>query len=416
LIAQAEKGRAAGAVREAYAGALPNVSLQASYQRNFSLPAFYAPEQFDGGGKIEIGSDIEVQGGIRVDQTLYAFGRIGNAVDYAKIYRRIAGLGVERARCEVVFITRQAYDRVLLAQRLAGIRQRSLEQARAHLANVEMKFNQGTASRFELRRAQVEVRNREPEAIRAENDLVLARQDLARLIGLDPGSGLVLTDTLAYLPIELDLQAAIEEGFVQRPEIRTLEEKVAGQTKILSIYKAENLPILGFYGQVGLQGQTDAEHPFDPLSERNRAISTSVGLAISMPLFDGFRAKGRVQRAQADLLQAQHELERSRKQIHLEITKAIQEIQSLRREYQAQLATVDLAQETYAIAETRFQSGVSTQLELTDAETALDLARTSFAEVLYRYDVAIANLERVLGRTARIDTPLRRTGDRQEEE
>ncbi len=415
LIALAEEARAGGAVREAYAGALPSVALQASYQRNFSLPAFYAPEEF-GGGKIEIGSDVEVQGGVRLDQTLYAFGRIGNAVDYAKIYRRIAGLGVDRARSEVVFITRQAYDRVLLAERFVEIRRRSLEQARAHETNVEAKFNQGMASQFEFQRAQVEVRNREPELIQAENDLALARQELARLMGFDPGSTLILTGRLVYLPIDLDLQAAVDEGLMWRAEIRTLEARVAGQEKIISIYGANNLPILGLYGQVGFQGQTDAAHPFDAFNARNRAISTSVGLAFSMPLFDGFRARGKVQQAKADLLRAEYELDQARKQIHLEITKAVQDIQSLQREYLAQLATVDLAEETYAIAETRFESGVSTQLELTDAETALDVARTRFAEMLYRYDVAVANLDRVLGRTARIDRASEPARGRQEEE
>jgi outer membrane protein len=119
-----------------------------------------------------------------------------------------------------------------------------------------------------------------------------------------------------------------------------------------------------------------------------------------MPLFDGFRSKGRVQQARANLHSAQYELERVRKVIRLEVTKAVQDLQSLQREYESQMATVDLAQEAYAIAETRFLNGLSTQLELTDAETALHFARTNFAETLYRYNTAIATVERALGRTA----------------
>jgi outer membrane protein TolC len=118
---------------------------------------------------------------------------------------------------------------------------------------------------------------------------------------------------------------------------------------------------------------------------------------VQLPIFDGFRARGRVEQARAALERSRYELQQARKSVRLEITQAWQDLQSLQREYEAQLATVALAEETYAIAETRFRNGISTQLELTDAETALDLARTSFAETLYRYNVAVANLERALG-------------------
>jgi outer membrane protein len=416
LIALADERTAEGAIREAYAGALPSISLSGTWQSNFKKPAFYAPEEFGGGGKIEIGSDLELQGGLRLDQVLYAFGRVGNAVEYAKIYRKIAGLGVERARSDVVFATREAYCRVLLMTQLVGIRRQSVEQARRHLANVEAKHAQGAASRFELQRAQVEVRNREPELIQAENNLALSKQDLTRWIGLEPDVTLELTDELAYVAEPLGAEAAVTEGLANRPEVRALEQRVAGQRRLLSIYSAGNLPILGLYGQIGLQGQTNFEKPLSMLSERKRAVSTSLGISFQVPIFDGRRTSGQKQQARAGLQRAEYELGQVRKAIRLEITKAVQDLESLQREYEAQLATVDLAEETFAIAETRFTSGVSTQLELTDAETALDLARTSFVEMLYRYNVAVANLARVLGRTTRAGLPVPTGPVGQEEE
>lgn len=399
LMARADEQRAAGAVREAYAGAMPSLTLQGSYQRNFQLPAFFAPEEF-GGGKVEMGSDLELSGALRLDQVLYAFGRVGNAVEYAKTYRRIAGLGVETACGQVTFAAREAYARVLLMEQLARIRGQSLEQARSHLREIEEKFNQGAASRFDLRRAQVEVKNREPELIRAENDLELSRQDLRRILGFDSSEPITLSDSLAYAPAEIELDPAIEEAFRRRPELRMLQARVAGQEKLLAIYRANDLPVLGLYGQVAYQGQGDADHPEDPFKSGNRQVSTAVGLGLQLPIFDGFRTRGQVEQARAALRRAELELEQARKGVRLEVTKAVQELQSLRREHTSQLATVALAEETLSIAEARFRNGLSTQLELTDAETALDYARTNFAEMLYRYTVALADLERALGRAA----------------
>jgi outer membrane protein TolC len=126
------------------------------------------------------------------------------------------------------------------------------------------------------------------------------------------------------------------------------------------------------------------------------------GVGLSVPVFDGFRTRGQVQQARADLRKAEFELQRAQKSITLDIIKAVQDLEGLQREYEAQVATVDLAEDAYAIAETRFENGLSTQAELNDTELALDLARTSHAETLYRYNVALANYERALGHSAHL--------------
>ena len=399
LIAFEDEKRASGAVKEAWAGALPNIELQGTYQGNLKKPAFFAPEEF-GGGKFEIGEDIEVLGNVRLDQVLYAFGRVGNAVQYANIFKEIAALSVGNARSEVTFSAKEAYFRVLLMQHVVDIQRQSLNQARSHLADIEVKFSQGTTSRFSLLRARVEVKNREPEVISAENNLALAVQDFKQILGLDDTAACILTDSLWYNPYDVREDEAIDVALRSRPEIRRLELNVEGKNKILAIEKAGTLPILGLYGQVMLQGQAHRYHLIDPFDKEHRAISASAGLSLSVPIFDGFRSKGRVQQARASLRRAQYELEQARKAVRLEVTKAVQDLRSLQREYESQSATVELAQEAYAIAETRFLNGLSTQLELTDAETALHFARTNFAQTLYRYNVAIANVERALGLTA----------------
>ncbi|MCU0611890.1 MAG: TolC family protein [Candidatus Eisenbacteria bacterium] len=416
LIAEQGVAQAEGAVTEAYAGALPNITVQAQYTGNFKKPAFFLPAEFFGGEddstnggstgessggpvKIEIGSDTEFAGALRLDQTLYAFGRVGNAVKFAGIYRRMAGLGVDAARSSVLFAVTEAYSRVLLLEKLVDIQRQGLEQARSHLRDIEEKHAQGAESRFALQRATVEVKNREPDLIRAENTLVLASQDLKRIVGIADEPDPLLSDTLGYSPMAADVNRAMAEALLNRPEIRALELNVEGQQRVVSIYKANILPVLGAFGQVSVQGQADKDDLAAAFDE-NSQVSMSAGLVFSVPVFDGFRTRGKVQQARAGLSKARHELAQARKAIRLDVTKAVQDLQGLTREYEAQRATVELAEEMYQIAETRFRSGISTQLELNDAELALNLAKTNYAETLYRYNVAVANLERASGRTA----------------
>jgi outer membrane protein len=419
LIAIADKEKADARVKEAYSGVLPSLTFQGTYQRNFTKPAFFLPpelaQETGSAVKVEIGSDYEFNGELRLDQVLYAFGRVGNAVDYAKIYRKTAALGVGDARNTVAFSTKEAYYRVLLAEQVVGIHRRSLEQAEANLEEVQRKLSQGTVSRFDLLRAQVEVKNREPAVIGAENDLSLSMQDLKRILAMEDRPDPVLTDTLVYVPAEVDEDRAVEEAFAGRPEIQSLELNVTGMKKILAIEKANRLPTLGLFGQVLFQGQAN-DDPLDSFDSRHRAVSSAAGIALSLPIFDGFRTKAKIQQARADLAKAEHQLDQARNAVRLEVVKAVKDLEALRRAYEAQTATVSLAEETYAIAQTRFHNGLSTQLELTDADLALAQARVNYATTLYQYDVAVANLERALGRAAEIHSDEEtRSGSDQEE-
>jgi outer membrane protein TolC len=401
LIAKQDLARAEGAVQEAWSGALPSLALQAIYQGNFQKPAFFVPEGLagdDGGNtKVEIGGDVEVQGSLRLDQVLYAFGRVGNAVKYADIFRNIASAGIDRARSDVVVATEKAYFTVLFMQRLVEIQNQSLRQARAHFDNVEMQFNQGSASRFTFQRAKVEVKNREPALIRAENSLRLAFNDLQRVIGVDHEAVIVLRDTLGFTPVVLDRHTALETGLQNRPELRAMRLNVEGKKRVLSIYRANIYPTLGLFGQVLIQGQASRDNWFEPLSKENRQISVQGGVGFSMPVFDGFKTRGQVEQARADMRKAEFELLQAERAVTLDIIKAVQDLEGLLKEYEAQVATVDLAEDAYAIAKARFENGLSTLVELNDTELAMELSRTSLAETLYRYNVALANYRRAIG-------------------
>ncbi len=419
LIALADSSKAEATVKEAYSAVWPNLTFQATYLRNFTKPAFFLPPELAAEAgepvKVEIGSDYAVNGQLRLDQVLYAFGRVGNAVEYAKIYKKMATLGVGGVRNEIAFSAKEAYYRALLARQVVEIQKRSLQQAQSHLEEVQKKLSQGTVSRFDLLRAQVEVKNRQPALISAENDLSLAMQDLKRVLAMEGQPDPVLTDTLAYVPDELDEETAVAEAFAGRPEILSLQLNVSGREKLLSLERANRLPSLGLFGEVLFQGEAN-DDPLDPFDRNHRAVSSAAGIALTVPIFDGFRTKARIQQARADLSRAEHQLDQARNAVRLEVVKAVKDVKALRRAYESQTATVSLAEETYAIAQTRFHNGLSTQLELTDADLALAQARVNYATTLYQYDVALAVLDRALGRNASIDSSeaARSDGDQEE--
>jgi outer membrane protein TolC len=124
-----------------------------------------------------------------------------------------------------------------------------------------------------------------------------------------------------------------------------------------------------------------------------------VGLSVQIPIFDGLRTRGQVQQAQADLHRSQYELEQAKRGVRLEVSQALQDLSSLNQELAGMGATVELAEEAYGIAKSRYDNGLSIQLELSDARVAADMAHLGLAETQYRYNVALARIDRILGRS-----------------
>jgi outer membrane protein TolC len=67
-----------------------------------------------------------------------------------------------------------------------------------------------------------------------------------------------------------------------------------------------------------------------------------------------------------------------------------------------QATTVQSAERSYALTRSRRKQGIGSQLELTDAELALNQAKVNYLQAVYDYLVAVANLEKALGRAGRL--------------
>jgi HAE1 family hydrophobic/amphiphilic exporter-1 len=123
----------------------------------------------------------------------------------------------------------------------------------------------------------------------------------------------------------------------------------------------------------------------------------SVAFALSVPIFDGFRTRGRIDQAQADLKLARLEESQLREALELQLEAALAEYRTAQAQIQARRQTVALAERALELAEARYGNGLSTQLEVSDAALLLDQARVNEVQALYDYVQVLAQLERLSG-------------------
>jgi len=383
----------AGEVRS---GILPTLTGQANYTRNIKLPVlFFGTEE--GTQQISIGEDNAYDFHLVLEQDIDVFRRVPRALDAAHLYSDIGREDLQQVENEVVFNVKSLYYGVILAEKMEDVAEMSLEQAEDNLRQVESMVREGTRSRFDLLRARVEVSNRNPELIRARNEVELSRSRLKRILGLPLDSEIELTDELTMEAFEMTVNEGIELALSRRPELNSIQKQEEMGKVEVALSRLEYFPTLLFQSRYSMTGQTDRSYPDS--EEFARSWNASIGL--SLPIFDGLRTSSKINRAQAQLSMTRYQKKKVEEEIRLEVIEAFREIETVREEIMSQEANVEEAEEAYRLSVIRFTNGLATQLEVNDVELALNLARTNYVQSLYDYNTARARVEKAIGEKVR---------------
>ena len=356
-----------------------------------------------------------------LSQTLFQGGRIVAATRAAGDMRNASRLDEQETRARLNVDVQRAYLNALFNARLADIQRRGVELATARLDQLQQLQSAGRAARYDVLRARVERANLEPLAIQAENDRELSILDLKRLLNIPVNRPLVLTTTLdansvaALVPKLASLTDST--ALPDRPALRSAEFAERARREGLRVARADFLPSLSIGFNTGYQafpplgfGIPDrfgrASNEFcAPGTDATRACQNggwfadrSITATLSFPVFDGFRARSNVDVAQAQLRIAELQLQLQRENVAVEVARARAELLRARAVFDARQQNSSEAQEAFQLASLRFSRGLSTQLEVTDAQLALATAQSGEARATYDLYLATAELARALGR------------------
>lgn len=401
LIAQNGVETANAQIREAWADALPQITFNGIYTRNFKQPVIFLPEiifnpQGDPNKQIPVtfSSRNSYNFTVNFEQTLYQSGKVSGGIKAANSYKDYSREGFQTIKAVVILEVKKAYYTVLLDQQLLEINEQTLAQQHAHLVNTRKLFEQGQVSELDTLRAWVDYANLQPQVIRIENSLRIAENQLKELIGLELEENIVLQDALYFEATNgLTLDDIQQEALKNRPELKQLEYQSEILEQNIGITRADRLPKLFFSGSYENVAQSNS---FDFGEGLQSSLSGAVRLEI--PIFTGFRNSAKVQQARLDYTNALHELERFRDNLKIEVKSTVLNIQEAEKRVQVQQHAIKQAERALFMAEKRYNEGVGTQLELGDALLALNLSKTNYIQAVYDHKIALAELYKAIGR------------------
>ncbi|RMF59803.1 MAG: TolC family protein [Calditrichaeota bacterium] len=394
-IARDREDQAAAQIREVAAGALPQISLSTNYSRNLKRPAFFF-KLGEEVRRIEIGSQNSYVGNVLFEQTIFSNGQLGvsKARRIASLFSEVSLEGTRLSKDEVIFNVRRAFYTVLLAERVAEVMQETLAQTRAHHDNVKKLVEKGVAAQFDLLRSEVEVADAQAALIDAQNDLDLAEAGLKNAIGLPLDKPVKVNGDLDFQPVpDTVLAQRAQDALANRPEMRQLKYQLEMARLNASIQKGSRFPSLSLTGTYQFQGQS-SDFQFGPTE---RSTSFVAGLGLRFNIFDGFATRARIQQAQSQANEVLHQMEQVSQLVKVEVKRATLRMKSARQRIAAREKSVAQAQKAFDIAEVRYNNGVGTQLELSDARLALNRMKINYLQSVYDYNIAYLEWQKAVG-------------------
>ena len=352
-----------------------------------------------------------------LSQTIFQGGRIFAGTRAAADARRAARFDQAETRAQVSVDVQRAYFQALLNERLYEIQVRNLALADERLKQVERLESGGRAARYDVLRARVERTNLQPALIQAASDRDLAILAVKRILNLPIDKPLVLTSALDPDALQAFVSTVANDSSADpvRPSVRAAESIVEARGEGIKVARADLLPTVSAFFQTGylalpannglptIWGQASNTYcppgsPATRVCQNNGWFADrNFGVQISWPIFDGFRAKGNIDLAQAQRKVAEVQLSQEREQVQVERAQARAEFARARAAYDAQRDNSREAEEAYRLAALRFERGLDTQLDASTVQLQLLVAQTNEARSIFDLYIAAANLARARG-------------------
>jgi outer membrane protein TolC len=402
-ISANDTARAARAERlQAFSALLPNIAANASdtvtqtnlaaygfqfkvpANLNFSIPTVVGPYNYS-----------ELQG--TLSQSVFDMVQRRNWQS-AKANERAASLSAKDAHELVVLAVGGTYLQTLSTAARIASQQAQVANAQAIYNQALVRKQAGTNARIDVTRSLVELQTEQQRLSSLSADYRKQVIALARVIGLPQDREIELSDALDSSPTTLpDTAQAIQSAFSHRADLEATAAQVKAAELALSAARAERLPsasVNGYYGVIG------------PNPSSTHGVFAVTG-SINVPIWQGGRTGADIEQAQATLHQRQAELADQRGRVEQGVRDALIELETAIGEVKVAGSNRNLAADTLSQARDRFAAGVTTTLEVVQAQQQVAGAESDYIASLFSMNLAHLSLAREMGET---ETGLPGTG------
>ena len=373
---------------EVRAAGWPRIDAESAYVRTGPVPSVMFPGP-TGPIAIDLGVPETTTARLSLTQPIDISRLISTGVEVSELNLVVSRLELSREEQRVTSAVKQAYFGVLQGEAFRDVSQEALNAVEEHLKIARLHYEAGTVPHLDVLRAEVAVADARQRLVTATNAVDLAKAALNNVLGVDVNQPVEVEPPPGFPPLKLDLADLLAEAERCRLDLQVMDLRTEMARRGVRLARQGRLPRMALTGSYDWMEETSEFGPEN--------LTWAVTLGVALPLFDGGGTSARIAQARSDVRSAETGREQLRQGIALEVRQAYLSLQEAQARLQATAKSVEEAREVLRLAHARYDTGVGTSVEVTDAVTAMTGGRSNYVNAVYDCQTSLAMAEEAVG-------------------
>ncbi|WP_318443992.1 TolC family protein [Photobacterium leiognathi] len=279
------------------------------------------------------------------------------------------------------------YFGVVLAEKVVETRKEVEAGLKRHYEHAVKLQQQGQIAKVERLQAESAYDKAKVDTQKSVRDLEIAQVALTKL--LQQSSTTVPTTKLFINSSLPPMSSFINKTLASYPGLHILDAKRKQADGLIDVEKGKYYPEVYLYGDYNL-------YESDSLAAK-MAPDWAVGIGVSVPLIDSSGRSGKVKAAHSMVTQVNHLRAQAEQDLSVLVEKTYREANQALEEYNGLKSSLALAKENIRLREKAFSQGLSTSLDVVDAELYLSAVKTQRLAAAYQYVICLTRLLAISG-------------------
>jgi outer membrane protein len=377
-----------------------------AYYPTVSVSNFYRT-----GTEVNTTSSISLKGAFdtyssqaNANMTLYNFGKREGTVQAARETLDATAFNYTATVNNVVLGVKQAYYGYLQAKAIVKVNEDTVNERQLVVNQTQGFFDVGTRAKIDVVRAEANLYSAQADLITAQNAMQVAWVVLKNAVGVRdfPLRPLVEDTSTPTIAPPFGLDQAREIAYSNRPELKSFDAQKRAQDQTIAVARRGHLPDIIFDSNYRRANVSNNTATFLGKSFKLDAFPLKPGwqvqVSLAIPIFDGFRTTNRVEESVRTYYVIKDQAEQQRQQVALDVEQSYLNLLGISERLKANRAAADASKENLDLATGRYQVGVGSIIELTDAQNLYTTSETTYVRTVYDYKIAEAFFQRAMGR------------------
>ncbi|MCM8803856.1 MAG: TolC family protein [Candidatus Omnitrophica bacterium] len=325
-----------------------------------------------------------------ISQPLFTGWEIEKGFEISKEYYEKSKIDYENEFSNIIMDVKNAYFNVLKAKKILQTSFKYKENLEKHLINAKRMFELGMATKLDILKTEVALKNAETKIIESESYLKKAKANLNFILNRSIENEFEVEDILEEKEEKKDYNWWKENALKERKEIKSFAKVISIYEKNIEIERSNLYPQIYFFFNYNIEKGTQT-------SRYSWGDNWNTGILLTYDIWNWRQTEDRIKKAEKEKERLEKEFELLKDSIEMEVKNIYLNLKSLEEKVKEIEKQIEFAEENLRVAELLYNEGLATSLDVIEAITSLTETKNNYLNALYEYKITYIQLEKASG-------------------